>query len=378
MSKSPKDLEDLLLDDSFIRWINGKADRHENQRWNGWISRNPEDRQLAEEAARMMRCMPMKQLDNSDVEAELIKLNNKIDETKIESERPAARVHNFDFYRSVAAAAVILLMLLVGYSVFDSVFRSSIQEQAESRGQTTIQERVISQNEEQSTGSEVDNVSGTRMMTTGVAEKSTLLMEDGSKIVLNAQSELEYPAQLSQGQDVTVHLRGEAYFEVAETTGDRERTFSVQTEDGLVQVLGTEFSVQSRGRQTKVALKKGAVEVRQKNSSKEDASYRMRPGELVQFSKLNNSIEVADINSRIYFSWAGEQLEFDDTPLLRILNRIEQTYGVNIVVRDSGVLEKRISGSIQNNDLGILLNALSELLQKNIEYKNNTITIGQP
>lgn len=77
--------------------------------------------------------------------------------------------------------------------------------------------------------------------TTGFGEKKELTLPDGSQIILNACSKLEYPSQFI-GDKREVQLVGEAYFKVQ---SNPEQPFLIQTSDFQVEVLGTEFNVKS-------------------------------------------------------------------------------------------------------------------------------------
>ena len=66
-----------------------------------------------------------------------------------------------------------------------------------------------------------------------------LVLADGTRVWLNAASELMYPDHFSADQRKVV-LKGEAYFEV---TKDVKRPFSVVLGDMEVKVLGTSFNV---------------------------------------------------------------------------------------------------------------------------------------
>ena len=67
------------------------------------------------------------------------------------------------------------------------------------------------------------------------------MLSDGTKVYLNAASELKYPVQFDSKKR-QVHLSGEAYFEVAK---DECRPFFVQAGDVRIRVLGTSFNVTS-------------------------------------------------------------------------------------------------------------------------------------
>ena len=73
-----------------------------------------------------------------------------------------------------------------------------------------------------------------------------IVLSDGSRVWLNSGSSLRYPVTF-KGDSRTVHLAGEAYFEVATRpmrNGDRQ-PFRVITADQSIEVLGTEFNVNS-------------------------------------------------------------------------------------------------------------------------------------
>lgn len=370
MKDHPRNLEELLQNDSFVRWIRGNADEQEKSFWENWLSHD--NRALVEEAEKVLQAMQFKRVDTSDVEEELNKLNMSID-SGISAPEECGDDHrrNDNIFRYVAAAAVTLIIFTAGFFAFDWQYNSSSDQLAEVPVQTKIKEQVFKANAEKQPTQE--DARKTNKISTGFAEKTTLVFDDGSKVVLNAKSSLEYPTGSTAQGDISVQLRGEAYFDIAERNEENKRTFSVRTENGSINVLGTKFAVQADDKQTEVALKEGVVELKPK---RENTKYTMRPGELAKTSRLNSSIKVDKINPSVYFSWTQNQLHFDNTSLSKIIRRMEHTYGVNAIVADQSIMEKRISGSIQNNDLDVLLNALSKLLQIPIERNKNTITIG--
>jgi len=76
----------------------------------------------------------------------------------------------------------------------------------------------------------------------------------------------------------------------------------------------------------------------------------------------------------VYTSWASGVLVFDDTPLPEIVERIEATYDVTVVVENPGVLERQVSGSVEN-DLSVLIEGLSQILERPIDRRGDRIVI---
>ena len=74
---------------------------------------------------------------------------------------------------------------------------------------------------------------------TGYGESRTIALLDGSEVVLNSKSKIEYDED-NWEDDRSLKLVGEAYFKVA-----KGKTFTVKTENGSVTVLGTQFNVNS-------------------------------------------------------------------------------------------------------------------------------------
>ena len=77
-------------------------------------------------------------------------------------------------------------------------------------------------------------------------------LPDGTSVVLNANSTLSVPSDWQAGTSRQVKLVGEAFFEVKHTESNDK--FIVETEKGVVTVLGTKFNVQEREGQLELSL----------------------------------------------------------------------------------------------------------------------------
>ncbi len=89
---------------------------------------------------------------------------------------------------------------------------------------------------------------------TAVGEQETILLSDGSKIILNTNSEITVDLDLNR-RSINL-LRGEAHFDVA---SDAERPFLVYANDGIVKAVGTAFTVHLRKTSVEVTVSEGVV-----------------------------------------------------------------------------------------------------------------------
>ena len=123
--------------------------------------------------------------------------------------------------------------------------------------------------------------SGLTTYTTDFGEWKSVELPDGSKVDLNANSELIL-ADWSEGVTRQVWLKGEAFFKVAKQQFSNSK-FQVITDDLTIEVLGTEFNVQDRGEQTEVYLLEGRIKL-DLGITKKD----LEPGDFISYSAEKN------------------------------------------------------------------------------------------
>ncbi|MEL7343056.1 MAG: FecR domain-containing protein, partial [Bacteroidota bacterium] len=118
----------------------------------------------------------------------------------------------------------------------------------------------------------------TQTYTTSIGGKEIVSLPDGSTVQLNANSSLSFdPADWEDER--SVQLDGEAFFSVAEG-----KTFTVQTDQGSVSVLGTSFNVHDRPESWSVQCYTGKVEVKSQTQT-----VILTAGERAEFSR--NTLE---------------------------------------------------------------------------------------
>lgn len=164
-----------------------------------------------------------------------------------------------------------------------------------------------------------------------------LVLSDGTKVWMNASSRLVYPVCFGEVREV--RLEGEAYFDVAH---DSLHPFIVKTVGMDVEVLGTEFNVNTRKGQT--VLVDGQVQV----ETEIGESAVLKPGELVEV--IGSRLAVTSVNVRKYVAWRYGEFYFEEATLEEIMESLGEWYGVNTVFARPALRQRRFSGILKRED----------------------------
>lgn len=194
-----------------------------------------------------------------------------------------------------------------------------------------------------------------KTFSTAIAQTETLNLPDDSEVILNAKSSVSFNKK-SWKQNRTVNLSGEAFFKV--TKGEK---FTVKTEVGSVQVLGTQFNVKDRTNFFEVMCYEGSVEViynKTKTILTLGKTIRIVNGEQVL---------VNDFNAKNP-TWINNESTFDKVPLWRVFEELEVQYGVTITISAENLdTSELFSGSFTHTDKNTALQSVTIPLR--LEYK---------
>ncbi|WP_312186331.1 FecR domain-containing protein [Sphingobacterium sp.] len=157
-----------------------------------------------------------------------------------------------------------------------------------------------------------------------------VILPDGSKAFLNANSTLTYPLRFFKDAR-SVRMTGEIYFEIAKvesgTSGRQKRIpFYVETENQKIEVLGTHFNVNAYEDEpaTTTTLLEGSVRV---ISKKRSESVLLKPGER---ALLNETLRVEDVDVSQEVAWINGDFIFKGEELGSLLRKISRWYNVEI------------------------------------------------
>lgn len=190
-------------------------------------------------------------------------------------------------------------------------------------------------------------------------QRVQILLPDGTRVWLNARSEIKYPGLFS-ARERKVELNGEAYFEVRRND---KAPFVVHTDKCDVQALGTTFNVDaySRNGNFSVALIEGSVRVT--NNEKPGNTILLSPRYKADYA--HGVLSAGLIDDYDAYRWREGLLCFKDMNFTELLERLEKCYDIRIITGNDKLANYAISGKLRISD-GID-NAL-RILQKDAKY----------
>lgn len=174
---------------------------------------------------------------------------------------------------------------------------------------------------------------------TATGERLQVAFQDGSVVLLNAQSSLRYPIDFGHRQR-RVELTGEACFQVKK--GDK-RPFVVEAGGLDVEVLGTRFDVKAYPEEEVfVTLEEGAVRL----CDHKLLNYRLKPGDQAIYNRLTGNCSIMRPQDMMAVTaWQKQKLYFYLTPLEEILKALERQFGVTFRVPNRAILKNRFTVS---------------------------------
>ncbi|MEG2278150.1 MAG: DUF4974 domain-containing protein [Odoribacter sp.] len=181
----------------------------------------------------------------------------------------------------------------------------------------------------------------------------SMILVDGTKVWLNAESELKYPIVFNK-EKREVFLKGEAYFEVQKETN---RPFLVQSKYNRIEVLGTKFNVSAYENNSSISttLLQGCVKV-----SNSHTNCILKPGEQAISNKQN--LQIQKVDASIFTSWVKGIFEFEDMPLGEITEQLGRWYDIEFIYADNNFRTINFTGAATRyKDLNFILDMIEQI-----------------
>lgn len=165
----------------------------------------------------------------------------------------------------------------------------------------------------------------------GTQERKKVQLPDGSAVVLEPGSTLEYPATF-EGKERVVKLDGEAFFEV---TKNPEHPFVIHTRFIHTTVLGTSFSVRAYGAQeAQVVVVTGRVKVQTAAQGKGSGEIEVTVNQSVVYNKTTGQLEKREAAEEALFYERRHNGKFiyDGVAMATVVKDMERFYNTSIVL----------------------------------------------
>lgn len=207
-------------------------------------------------------------------------------------------------------------------------------------------------------------------VSTNSGEKKAITLSDGSSVMLNSSSDIDYPKEFSNTREV--QLNGEAFFSVNKS----KAAFNVRTKNALVTVLGTKFLIKTNDTKTDVIVKEGKVSFKELNSNR--SGVIVASGQRSFVVKNLPPSEPENINTNLALSWMKSVVMFNQTPFCDIKSELESTYGIILLVQKAEINKLTLTGSFEvNTPIDSVLEMICLALDLKYERQHDKYIINQ-
>jgi len=209
-------------------------------------------------------------------------------------------------------------------------------------------------------------------------QQRQIVLEDGTKVTLNASSKIIYPTSFKDSSTREVTLIGEAFFDV---TKNPSKPFLIHTPRMEISVLGTAFNVRDYAEENnaETALVRGKVSIWKTGTN--DQKFILKPREKFVITKLDRPEKASPSpslktitapagiaiqpfvvsekdGSALETEWLLNRITIQDERLLDIALKLERMYGVEIKITNKAIASQRYSATFENEQLESILKAL--------------------
>lgn len=209
-----------------------------------------------------------------------------------------------------------------------------------------------------------------------------VILQDGTKVWLNAASSIKFPSSFAGLANRKIELlSGEAYFEVVK---NRRKPFVVVSGQQQVVVLGTHFNINAypEEHEIRTTLLEGSVKISIHHLSKSnihDESQQIKhetilePGQ--QSIVKGNTIDLTNVDAEELVAWKNGKFVFDSQDMLGLMRQVSRWYNVEVIYHDN-FQDVKVSGSVSRfANISTLLDKLEKTGSVHFKLSGRTVTL---
>jgi ferric-dicitrate binding protein FerR (iron transport regulator) len=203
-------------------------------------------------------------------------------------------------------------------------------------------------------------------------EEFSLELSDGTKVKLNAESEIRFPINFIK-KERSVEVKGEVYFEVSP---NKKRPFIVNTEKSILKVLGTSFNIRAYSDEivNVTTLVEGSVNVRHRYD--EESTVILKPGDQASIISVNHKIKVKKVDPNYYTAWTAGKFVFKNERLEDIIRDLQRWYNFEVEYSNESLRDIRLGARIDRyTNVNKIFNIIKNTRLVNINQNENKFMI---
>lgn len=193
---------------------------------------------------------------------------------------------------------------------------------------------------------------------TGEGEKTSVILPDGTRVIINSSSKLSYCVADFTDDVRNVNFSGEAFFDVKKNPA---APFVVSGSDFSVRVLGTKFNVNAyyNSQNVIVSLEEGFVRF---DAGAKENSVVMKPNEMTIYDRSTGKLTTTNmIKTSQNSSWCRNEMVFFRADLDQLINALQKSYGMHVDVDLQKIPDDTFTGVLPSNNLAEALDIIEEL-----------------
>lgn len=191
---------------------------------------------------------------------------------------------------------------------------------------------------------------------TGIGERRTVALADGSTVVLDAASAIDIA--FDEGHRRLRLLSGQVHVQVAP---DAARPFEVEALGGTTRALGTGFIVHRGADAVDVAVTEHGVRVRGPADTASGGAT-VQTGEQVRYAEDGRVSAPQPVDLDVLTAWQRGRIVFVDRPLAEVMAELERYRPGVVLLRGDAVRGLSVTGSFDSTDTDALLDELQATL----------------
>ena len=204
-------------------------------------------------------------------------------------------------------------------------------------------------------------------------KRFNLQLSDGTDVYLNSGTIMKYPVSFLPNQTRSVHIEGEAFFNVKKAANS---IFEVRSNQITASVYGTKFNFKnfSEDFSSDIVLVEGSLGISNENTA--DINM-LSPGYKASIDKEIFKISKSKVNSKIYTSWVDGDVIFRNETFDQIIQKLQRLYNITII-NNSKISNQLFNASINVEEEKIedVLGYFNKIYNIDFQIFNNKIIIN--